>query len=154
MSSYYTVDDYWYQGPHGQDRRSHYTWENVWHLVRHPLKTINSIANEMPVAWWHWQQVHTGISLDEPKLVRSMKFWCDWSERSDAQAQRRIRLEDIDAEWPSLCGALGIEAKDLSEVHAHKRPQPLEPIGWENLRSESVSGYDAVRKLAEKFGYE
>lgn len=153
VSSYFAVDDYWYQGPHGQDRRRNYTFTHVWHLVRDPLKTINSLAAGMPVAWWHWQEKHSGVSADEPRLRGAMRFWLRWNQICEPQTDFRVRFEESDSRWGELCERLGVAPVTLPEIHAHQRAVPLAPLSWDALKSEDAPLTDAIREMAVRYGY-
>lgn len=153
MSSYFAVDDYWYQGSHGIDRRGRYEFQEVWHLLRHPLKTIRSVSDNMPIAWWHWQEKHTRVSRDGNSVRQAARFWLDWTLRCAEQSSAAFRLEDLEEKWPAICERLGIEAKALGDVHAHQRAHPLEPLTWDALRLVDAALCEEVQKLAGRYGY-
>lgn len=98
VSSYFAVDADRYHGPHErrQERRGNVVADQVWHLVRHPLDTIGSIASRMSPRWWRWQEPHTGVSPEISEPERAARFWVRWMEKieADPAVSWRIRIED------------------------------------------------------------
>lgn len=159
VSSYFVVDDYWYQGAHSRnrhERRSEFKFDHVWHQVRHPLNVIGSMFghNVLLRNWWHWQEKHTGISFDSPPLVRAARFWIDWNEKIGAQnPDIRYRIEDIEFVWPELMERLGMQGTDLPPVDKKTNSRPHEPVTWRDLQIEDRDLSDRVKRIAEKYGY-
>lgn len=98
MSSYLVVDDDCYHGKHGKrgERRSQLEPDQIWHLVRHPLDVIGSLAHAMHVGWWRWQERHTGIAWDmQPAIERAGRFWLAWNRLIEPQTQHRVQVERV-----------------------------------------------------------
>ena len=152
VSSYFVVDDYWYQGGHlTRERLSDFVFDETWHLVRHPLLVIASLRHAIRPEWWHWQEKHTGIGEMEPTL-RSALFWHRWTEMADAASSWRIRIEDIEREWPEIQRRTG--SGPLESVRRDGGGKHRPPLTWGDLESASTSLASAIRKRAHEYGYE
>lgn len=135
VSSYFAVDDYWYQGPHSsrgrQQRPSAYAFEETWHLWRDPRHTLASMVQKpLSRAWWAWQERHTGIPWDgECLLHQSACFWIDWQELCLEQATTTFQIEHAEELWPKLLGkpCPDIELRGVSGATAYT---------WEGLEKE------------------
>src|SRR3990172_8675058 len=177
VSSYFVVDDFWYQGPHGRsgERRSGYRWGEVWHLVRDPLRTIPSIASMRHRSWWHWQSKHTGVDLcDEPQRVTAARFWVAWTERClvDPEVTLRIPLERLWTFAPEILRHLELlpperwPSVDRSESKALHAPLSLDELpdalatkierlrsrAWEDLCPPSLTHFSAQSRVESSLG--
>lgn len=151
VSSYYAVDDYCYHGLHGyREPRSAFRFGRVWYQIRHPLDTIGSLHTRMAVAWWRWQEKHTGITPADPDAAA--RFWLVWHEKCAEQADRIYRLEDIEMQWPSLMANLGREAPFPEGVPRLGKTRSSRRMRWDEFASPWVA--EAVRKQMAEYGYE
>jgi hypothetical protein len=143
----FTVDDFLYPGAHAAERPSTVRWDHVWHLVRHPLPTIASLAEMNRPHFWHWTQVHTGRSYEEDGPARyAAHFWCDWNRRAEDRADCMLRLEDISEWWPKKAMELGL---DESVEIPHEGESKHETLLWGDIRD-----VPEVAQLAARYGYE
>lgn len=159
VSPFLAFEDFWYPGSHG-GRRSHYQFERTWHLVRHPLRTIASLATPGSLSgeFLHWQEKHTKIPGDlEPALLRAALLWVAWVEACGALATWTVPIERLPELWPEILDRLsrsterdilGPLRKDIG------RKAVPRPIGWSDLDALDPSLGSRVRDLAHKFGYE
>lgn len=76
--------------------RQHYEFDQIIHLVRHPLAVIRSLSLEMSEVWWKWQSVHSKIEIPDPSdLELIAAFWVFWTDGCQHLCDTHIRLEDI-----------------------------------------------------------
>ncbi|MGW8181920.1 MAG: hypothetical protein ACWGQW_24600, partial [bacterium] len=109
-SSFFAVNYWYYPGVHRAPLKR-YRFSQVWHQTRDPLKTISSMADEMPSSWWHWQEKHSNVPGDlEPIGLRCALFWMKWSFLVQANHPKawQYRIEDANTLWPEICDRLGI----------------------------------------------
>ena len=169
VGMFFAVEDCWYPGKHWvaddeqKQRRSDFEFEQVWHFVRDPLKTIASLASPVFAKHiWCWQERHTQISCGlYPKKLRAMAFWVAWNELiEDNNPDFFFRIEDIDAAWPEICERLGIEnepsvppyPRDYGTVYTGQ--QAVVPMTWDEMKSIDNATYLRVREMAARYGYE
>lgn len=158
VSSYFAVDDDWYQGPHEttKDRLRDFTFEQRWLLVRNPLEVISSISFGMPDAWWDWQRRHTWI--DKAKLgslAAACEFVLDWVVRCEkSKPDWTVRIEDWKEKWPEVAERLGIAVEPLPDFSKANALHPKPRLSWDLVKSEHVKAYDGLRALASRYGYE
>jgi hypothetical protein len=93
---------------------SEYRFDYIFHLVRHPLSAIPSIATFKGRAWDYISR-HIDIDKDDPVLLRSAKYWLYWNAMVEDKTSDRIRIEDMPDAIDLVCGSLGIDA-DISEL--------------------------------------
>lgn len=129
-------------------------FDHIFHIVRHPLKCIASMAAVLKPVWWHWQQAHTGIK-DYRQPLRSMLFWLAWNEIIEPQAEFRFQMECFKEAMPEICARLGIEQQELPDVAqpvAHKHDHP--PYEWADLFNADRRIAEQIQKKAIQYGYE
>lgn len=158
VSSYFAVDDDYYQGPHQNthDRLSKFRFERRWMLVRHPLKVVSSISFGMPENWWDWQRRHTWIDFRKLGSLRaSIEFVLRWTHLCEKQAPERVyRIEDWQTDWPEIAGRLEIAIEPLPDFSRANALHPKPSLPWDQVKSEDVGLYDDLRAHAAKYGYE
>lgn len=74
-----------------------YRFDKVIHLVRSPLRVIESVARELPPWWWRWQEIHTGIAVagDHPTFDEAARWWLWWTAQADRLAGSRLRVDAL-----------------------------------------------------------
>jgi hypothetical protein len=76
--------------------RQHYEFDQIVHIVRHPLAVIRSLSLEMSEVWWKWQEVHSHLEVSDPSdLEKTAAFWVFWTDGCQHLCDTHIRLEDI-----------------------------------------------------------
>lgn len=150
VSSWFTVDDYYYPRAHG-GRRADFEFDCVVHQVRHPLDVIGSLETAMNPAWWHWQQAHTGISKESD--YPGARFWLAWNEMCEQQpTDLAYRVEAMDEAWVGLSWLLFGEVRSLPSVSKEmgrlRRPNRKTP-SWDDLGPYA----EDVKKKAAEYGY-
>ena len=76
--------------------RQHYTFDRIVHLVRHPLRTIDSLSRELSPVFWDWQERHSRIRVNDTNdLEKVAAFWCFWTDGCEILCDAHIRLETI-----------------------------------------------------------
>lgn len=161
VCSFFAVDDYYYGGAHAKalkggvrPRRGAITFDHVWHLVRHPLLFVESLlTGPLGIAWWHWQEKHTGVSFDMDPTERAAKFWLRWNEIVEPQAKWRFRIEDFDQLWPNVTARLGLPPCEMTDSVAERLGQQTTrrvSVAWEDLGDLQ----EPVRLKAQEYGYE
>jgi hypothetical protein len=159
------------QGPTSVGNEFRYTL----HQVRHPLLVIASFAQfilqkgsrSYPFLEKYIPEL-TSISgkkelcFKEKLLLQAALYWYEWNLLALKKATDTVQLENIGAELPGLCDALGIhfDADVLDRVSATTNERGIyiqdEPwvISWEELESLDPILTEKIRRLAETFGYQ
>lgn len=93
-----------------------YRFDKVVHLVRSPLRVIESLARELPPSWWRWQEIHTGIAVEgeRPTFDEVARWWLWWTERADRLSSRRLRVDPLFA--GGLATNVGRRARVVPEL--------------------------------------
>ncbi len=176
IGMFFAVEDVWYPGKHWNDdlgyedealqRRSHYAFEQTWHLTRDPRRVIPSLAApHMAAMVWVWSERHTGISCGVfPKLLRAMKFWVAWNQIIESNdIDFRIRVEDVESRWDEIRDRLGIVDPEYATCpqipkdtghHDHGPNKGYRPMSFDELESVDLETAKRVREIAERYGYD
>lgn len=147
VNAAFAVDDFWYPG-NNPDRPSRVRFDHVFHVVRHPLFCIASMASMNNPRFWHWTQLHTGLCFEdyESPLQHAARFWVKWNELVEKLSpQWRFKIESDF--WPELCDRLGLGERELPEVDKHRSQHGS--LAWADL-GDAERG---VREMAERYGY-
>jgi hypothetical protein len=75
--------------------RQHYQFEKIIHLVRNPLKCIDSLNRDLSRQFWDWQILHSGIEVVPGCMETYAAFWLYWTDGCERGSDERVRLEDI-----------------------------------------------------------
>lgn len=110
---------------HYQEDRSQFQFEHVWHQVRDPLKTIDSLAKSFTLKVRRWTAAYCGAQLPgtsgisratlEDKLQWAMWYWIKGNLMAQTQARWTYRLEELP--WKEMMRRLD------------EPPQPLPKVG-------------------------
>ena len=148
VSSFFTVDDYWYaRGAHRDGRRSTWSFDIVAHQVRHPLGVIGSLAEYGYAQWWHWQEKHTGVSMDLDPVERATRFWLRWTELADEHADMTYPIENPEVAWAVWAAKFDLgPMPDMGAVGQSRHRE----FGWDDI-PESLRG--AVELRAREYRY-
>lgn len=146
VSCLFAVDDFWYPGGH-QERPSQLRFDHVFHMVRHPLAAVASLALLERKDFWHWTQLHTGLRYEEEGPLRhAAKFWLRWNELVEKlNPEWTFRVESDF--WAELCERIGLGLRERPDVRRHESSHPA--IGWESLEELAP----ALQRAAERYGY-
>lgn len=158
VSSYFAVDDDYYQGPHQatRDRLSAFRFEHLWHIVRDPLATISSISFGMPPSWWDWQRRHTWIDREKiGALGAACEFVLKWTDICEkANPEWVVRIEDWKEKWPEVARRLGIEVEPLPDFSKANALHPKPKLTYDILSEREPVYVERIRKLASRYGYD
>jgi hypothetical protein len=76
--------------------RQHYEFDRILHLVRHPLRTIESLSHELNPIFWQWQEKHSNIKIEDPEDIEKIAaFWVFWVDGCEMLCDNHVRLEHI-----------------------------------------------------------
>lgn len=100
--------------------RTHYEFEYILHLVRHPLKVIASVAQfifKLDIKSYKYIKRHCGFthwpvfspSLEKDLLIKlAAEYWICWNEKTERIATHRARVEFLNEDISSLLDELGL----------------------------------------------
>ncbi len=139
--------------------------DEIWHITRHPLDCIASMAARIPHHFWVWQLQFTGL---HPGRFRSRRefaahFWVAWNEYvEERRPDWRFRVEDMEQVWPEMWKRAGLgEAPPIDPRSAEYQGlgrddagETIYPLTWEELGSWGPTVHDGVRRKADEYGYE
>lgn len=141
-----------------------YDFEDVFHLVRHPLKCIRSMVKLMGTPHQKWCIYHhlAPLCYNEPKgkskLKRIMHTWYNTNQLIEEQATARIRIEDGMKGLRKVCRVLGVkppawdELPIVNPVVINKGKAP--PYTWEELEEADSAMAKKIYRMAKRYGYE
>lgn len=171
VDGFFAVEDVWYPGKHWNDdlgyedeslqRRSHYTFDQVWHFVRDPRRVVPSLASvQFTPLIWAWLERHTGISCGlYPKELRAMKMWVAWNEliEKNENIDMFFRVEDIDQRWEEMGSRLGLNPAPITLPRDYgtfeKGPRKNVALSFDEMRQIDSHAAESVIKMAERYGY-
>jgi len=168
---YFHTDHKWYPyfpwTDKGIDRKAHlgermsdYKFENIVHVVRNPLVCIPSIS-----------RVHTEMDyefLEDLKLIpmglkggllKAMHYWLSVNKaiEENLAPHLRIKLENLDKEWPKIMRLVGIENtkipmpdKRMNKTSGYRK---YDPITKQDILDEDWAIGKEIVSLAKKYGY-
>lgn len=138
--------------------------------VRHPLKVLGSLMNgdlfvdEMGPGHWaypYWKAKVQDMELSGDHLADAVRYVAEWTERAEKHADKTWRLEDLDGELfaevvEAMTGfevdaGLAQQALDAVPKDQNKHPNTV-TYTWDDLPEGEP--FDALRALAERYGYE
>ena len=157
---------------HVGEKRDEFEYDQRWHQVRHPLKTVGSVAlvlGSRKNFQWQW----IAEQLDDPYIteiendwLRSMRFVYKWN-LLEKETEWRYRLEDLDERWPEMMQRLGMPPCPVPKTnrtmnHAKRRPKwtklTKEEIErnptWDELRLLDPLLAKKLKGMAERYGYQ
>lgn len=171
------VNDGQKQPIHDGEHRTDYEFAHIWHQVRDPLKTIDSLAKSFTrkVRVWTARQLHVsmpGLSSElrcpfEDKLVWALRYWVDANLLCEMQTAWRFRVEEFP--WSEMQSRLGLDVGELPVVktttnrnlrYAMKSKEQIQRINdemynttWDRLLSLDVAYAKKAQQMAVVYGY-
>ena len=85
-----------------------FSFDHVFHQVRHPLAVISSAHSFRDVSW-QFICAHAPISIVEPLTLRCAKYWYYWNLAAERVADWRYRIEELPIIFEDYCERLGLE---------------------------------------------
>lgn len=155
--------------------RSKFSFDKVFHQVRHPLHQIKSCyqLGDRSGVMWRFIRDHAPISSKESKLLQCAKYYYYWNTNIEKEAEFIFKIEEIDKVFKKLCKLSGIKHDKeilkstprnvnrsfpkshnlltLNNIITHDKNKALT---WEELKSEIGDEWcNKVRTLASKYSY-
>ncbi|EGD78683.1 hypothetical protein PTSG_01663 [Salpingoeca rosetta] len=156
--TYAVVDpDHFYPWEASKRRINNQRFQQVFHVVRHPLRCVASLTTFTGLSWRfigkHTPQV-PDLATMQPVLRRALIHWVTWNRMVEVYADRRFRMEDT---MPAdVCRAAGFEenvcSKRINRAARAKRHHTT--VTWEDLYRVDAEFTRAAMRLAHKYGYE
>lgn len=137
---------------------NNYTFEHIFHQVRHPLKTIASAGNEPPISWIFVKKFVPEIEMDDPKIVKGAKYWYYWNLLAEKKAEWTYRIEDIENQIGEMVALLEIDLDPtiLNDIPTDTNTRRYTDVySWEDLREalDEDLFYNIV-EMASRYGYD
>ena len=129
---------------HVGERPQDFSFDHVFHQVRHPLKVVDSLrwtgVNRAMLAACNIADMHTRDSLS-----RAVRYCYGWNLLCESQAEWMYRIEDIDVVFPEMCNRLGIEPRPVPSVSrtTHHSRRWLNPMYATNVYATKGEGKSA-----------
>ncbi len=137
-----------------------YSFEYIFHQVRHPLKVIESYYNIPPLATWEWVSLTIPeIKQEDPDIVKCAKYWFYWNILSESKAEWTYRIEDFDTAYKEMGQRVGLdlskEVLDMIPKTTNTKVKTTDKkITWSLLKQELPENlFEKVVWLANKYGY-
>lgn len=137
---------------------NNYTFEHIFHQVRHPLKTIASAGNEPSVSWAFVKKFVPEIEMDDPKIVKGAKYWYYWNLLAEKKAEWTYRIEDIENQIGEMVTLLGVDLDPmiLNDISTDINTRRYKDVySWEDLKEalDETLFYNIV-EMASRYGYD
>lgn len=138
-----------------------YRTKYVFHQVRHPLNTINSMQTSLESTWQYISK-YIDISEKESLLLKGMKYWYYWNKMAEKVSCKTFRVENYESEFedilrtikrPVRAGKNKILPKIPYDLHSRKNRKSYDRYNWEDLKKEDQALYNKIVSLARKYGY-
>lgn len=149
--------------PHKGQDCSKVEWKSTIHIVREPLKQIESAFIVLNQEHWKHFSNHFGISYKLPKLYRCMQYWYVMNKYCQNISDLRIRIEDFEKDWDKICKVTGITEKfptNKVPKNTHHELRNKIPFAkkdfvptWEMLSEIDVTLTEKIKSKAKEYGY-
>lgn len=142
---------------HLGEHRSDYEFKHVIHLVRNPLTCIPSIASWFHDCDWIWLRAFSSIPewATRHDLRSAMHAYLVMNEAAEPQSEKRVRIEDIDTEFPVLSQDLFGKTPRVTKLQkANASPAQPQRVSWDTLLEIDRAAADGIYKMAQRYGYE
>lgn len=129
--------------------------ENLWHLVRHPLLNIRSLAANMHKGFWGSSQCKLVDLHPGPDHVHNAAlFYLKWHDLCEGWYPfPRIRLDELEPQWPMLRGLIGVTDDFPKIPRIGHDPEKLALVP--KLTYSMLGNYSwEVKKRAHDYGWE
>ena len=153
--------------------RSHYEFEYVLHLVRHPLKVIASVAQfifKLDIKSYKYIKKHCRFdhwptfspTLEKELLIKlATEYWLCWNKITNSIATHRARIEFLDEDIFPLLDVLSltsnIEVTNDIPKTVNSRSKHIDDeiwsLSWAQLHEIEPDLFDKVKVLAKEYGY-
>lgn len=138
--------------------RHNYTFDHIFHQVRNPLKSVNSIYNsESNESWRYICKNMPEISMKADLLTRSVQYWVYWNLHIEKIAEWRYRIEDIDNVVDEMERRLGrpINKEQLKKISRNLNTRKKkETFTWAQIKEKiDPKLFRKFEKLAIRYGY-
>jgi len=138
----------------------------VWHQVREPLGVISSFHTVGESSWQFICKHEQRIGMDDPLLLRCMKYWHYWNQRCEEVAAVTFRVENMAAILPNILRRMNIRVdgrvtedamrvpdNDHTRKRGHRRSGMYSPITWADMESVETALASSIRTQAKMYGY-
>lgn len=137
---------------------NNYTFEHIFHQVRHPLKTIASAGNEPLVSWIFIKKFIPEIEMHDPKIVKGAKYWYYWNLLAEKKAELTYRIEDIENQIGKMIALLEVDLDPaiLDNIPTNKNTRRYTDVyTWKDLREALDEGlFSNIIEMAIRYGYD
>jgi hypothetical protein len=83
-------------------------YEHIFHQIRNPVDVISSVQTLLPRSWNYICENVEDISMNDPILVRGMKYWLRWNMMASRKSEYFYRIEDISSAIFEIISRIGI----------------------------------------------
>jgi len=131
--------------------RNWYRFDEIIHVVRHPMHVIASTAFTDMNGAIEWQAGFVPVTAPEQHGIRrAVQTWLGWNELIERQTDTRVRVEDAENELPKILGETVIQDPPPPTVNA----RPHASLGWARVATACVGDeFPRLWKMAERYGY-
>jgi len=131
----------------------------VFHQVREPLVTIQSLHTITPISKQYMQRTVIKDLFVGSELLQAMKVWYYWVSKAESLSPLTYRVENIDKSIDVICSIIGTTCNRdiLDEIpkNANSRVNVLSypTLTWQKLEDEDIFLCNRIRKLSSELGY-
>lgn len=166
VSHYFVTDSDWYpmapwqkkeQKKHVGERRDDFVFNNIFHIVRNPLRVIPSMTKIFgSVTWCFYEEnglIPTGI---KDPILRAMHLWLNHNTEAMKQATITFQVEKYEQVWPTLMKKLGMDVpypKHLKPMNKTGGFKAYVPLTVDDMIQRDPKLAAEIVQLAGTFGY-
>lgn len=162
---------------HKGESKQDFKFEHIWHQVRHPLPTIDSLAKAFTQKVRLWTHEALGVPLPgtsgkrrckmEDKIHWAMHYWVINNRLCEAQSEWTYRLEAIP--WEQMLDRIGIEQIPIPDVstttnrslrfamrskaQVKEIKKHIHDTQWNTLRRINRDLAEEIKEMAVAYGY-
>jgi|13_taG_2_1085334.scaffolds.fasta_scaffold16921_3 hypothetical protein len=131
--------------------RKFYKFDEIIHVVRHPLHVIASTAFTDMNGAIEWQAGFIPVTAPKQHNIRrAVQTWLGWNELVEKQTDVRVRVEDAEEELPKILNESVVQDPPPPCVNA----RPHESLQWARVATACVGDeFPRLWQMAERYGY-
>lgn len=126
-----------------------YQFDEMIHVVRHPLHVIASTAFTDMNGAIEWQAEYIPVTATD-RVRQAVQTWLGWNELIEKQTDIRVRVEDAENELPKILDVSVVQDPPTPGVNGREH----QPLTWSAVAK--VCKGDELKRLwtmAERYGY-
>ena len=131
------------------------SYGQIFHQLRHPLKTISSSTTCKADSF---KKVFREIGIDDiwedEPLRRAMLSWIHYVKWAERHSVWRYKIEDFPKIWPELLFRMNVPRVELPNLPVNINTRLHQSYTWNDLMAADSELTKTIKDMAWRFGYE